>query len=1236
MTFGATDSGWYSASGFHDPDNNNYFAGYSASSAAEFRNWFVFDLPVFTAPVASATLRLATFDARFSSNAIFELHHVSTSLAMLTNGGSGLTNIFGDLGDGAVFGTGVVSGGQGNSFISIPLNSNALATISSSFGQRFAIGGRLASLLPGSTNDHTLFGYSYGSQTNVQLTLAFGSTSAPVLLSQPPAEYLIPAGDFARFDVTACGATPLIYRWFQNGSLLPGQTSAALAINNVASTNSGDYFVIVSNSFGAVTSSVTHMIVDARPATLESLDYAGQVLLGNTIRISAKARGIPTPSIRWFYGGLPLPSATNSDLRIPNAQIAYSGIYTLIVSNAYGSVTRDIQITVLPFVIDGPDDSTIALGADTFLSSGVEAAFTPTFQWRFNGTNLPGANTRVLPLFNPSAANAGSYDLVVSGGGYAQTSRVAAVSVAGLAPHLIWYAPSPVFEGNSVMLEHFVSGSPPIRLQWFFRSALLPGATNAHLAFNSASTNDAGAYLMVASNAFGITSNQLFLTVSPQPATGPSAALARSGYTGENILLDSRLTGGPVPVWQWQVNGTNIPGATNSSLILSNASLDQSGAYFCRGTNIYGASTGQVNVMVLPRRGLDTWAPRDSLPHANDLDHIAFHNGRYVAVGQGGSIVTSTNAIDWTSTELGNRFTAVGLAAGNGRFAALIVEDGNYFVLTSSDGLDWTPNVVPGFASLTAISFEEGNFHVWGTPLSGLSRRAESGDGATWRSDFTSGLGTAPRTASHGAGTYVVAGYGRVFDSADGLHFNSEPAPAAFFNRVRSANGIFVAVGSSGALFTSTDAKQWQPRYSEARGQLHGIAYGAGRFLVVGENGAVLASTDNGATWSLGNGGVTQHLKDILFDGAQFVVCGNDGVLLTSTDGTVWTNHRRGNAKALHGVSYTNGLFVAVGDKGTILTSGDGVDWTQQLSPIFRDLRGITYAAGQFIAVGSQGTVLSSVNGTTWTNRTAPTTNSLMGAAYGLGRYVVVGSPPSIIGSTNGIDWESHPVSLPSNAELHDVAFGQGTFFAVGGYLDSDDTPHPLLLFSTNGTSWSLLQNSPGVPPVFLRGVAFGRTNFLVVGDGGTIVHLNGTNALASVASLKDLQQVRFAAGRFIVVGSGGEVASVTQSGQWNEHASIVSEKLRDITFGANKFVAVGDAGTIVQSDDALPTLSTPRTFGNLVQFDLRGGVEPLYRIESSANLSSWVTFGFFTNNGTASVFTDVRAPFRFYRAVSP
>ncbi len=68
-------------------------------------------------------------------------------------------------------------------------------------------------------------------------------------------------GTSASFAVTALGTPPLAYQWCLDGHELPAQTNRNLAFSAVHPTDEGDYTVVVTNAYGAVTSSPARLWV---------------------------------------------------------------------------------------------------------------------------------------------------------------------------------------------------------------------------------------------------------------------------------------------------------------------------------------------------------------------------------------------------------------------------------------------------------------------------------------------------------------------------------------------------------------------------------------------------------------------------------------------------------------------------------------------------------------------------------------------------------------------------------------------------------------------------------------------------------------------------------------------------------------------------------------------------------------------------------------------------------------
>jgi hypothetical protein len=79
---------------------------------------------------------------------------------------------------------------------------------------------------------------------------------------------------------------------------------------------------------------------------------------------------------------------------------------------------------------NSPTEVRAALGSEVALNSGLGGAIpNPTFQWRLNGTNIPGATSSNLVLASFSATQAGRYTVVLSNFAGLVTNIVADLSV---------------------------------------------------------------------------------------------------------------------------------------------------------------------------------------------------------------------------------------------------------------------------------------------------------------------------------------------------------------------------------------------------------------------------------------------------------------------------------------------------------------------------------------------------------------------------------------------------------------------------------------------------------------------------------------------------------------------------------------------------------------------------------------------------------------------------------------
>lgn len=158
-----------------------------------------------------------------------------------------------------------------------------------------------------------------GSVTSNAATLTVNpSGTAPTITSQP-VNLTVAAGHSASFSVIATGTAPLTYQWRKNGVSIGGATSSIYSISSTVAGDAGSYSVVVSNSFGTVTSNAATLTVTSAGLDLSiSAVYITQATqtLGETVPLVKDRNGFirvfvvasqansVTPQVRVrFYSG---------------------------------------------------------------------------------------------------------------------------------------------------------------------------------------------------------------------------------------------------------------------------------------------------------------------------------------------------------------------------------------------------------------------------------------------------------------------------------------------------------------------------------------------------------------------------------------------------------------------------------------------------------------------------------------------------------------------------------------------------------------------------------------------------------------------------------------------------------------------------------------------------------------------------------------------------------------------
>ena len=100
-------------------------------------------------------------------------------------------------------------------------------------------------------------------------------------------------------------------------------------------------------------------------------------------------------------------------------------------------ISFDLELTggqsyIAPYVTTHPQSQTVAEGGVASLSVASGGTQPLRYQWRLNGTNLPGATNSALSFVSVSMTNAGSYSVVITNLAGSATSSVATLTVSTL------------------------------------------------------------------------------------------------------------------------------------------------------------------------------------------------------------------------------------------------------------------------------------------------------------------------------------------------------------------------------------------------------------------------------------------------------------------------------------------------------------------------------------------------------------------------------------------------------------------------------------------------------------------------------------------------------------------------------------------------------------------------------------------------------------------------------------
>lgn len=375
-----------------------------------------------------------------------------TASAFLSSSGS-----WTGLGNGATSGhTGYASGTQYTLAMTFTRNSanglNIVATMSG--GSLNNTGSATISYTDNAPNSFTFdtFGIRPSDATDsassfdTTLFMVQATTSlAPPSVTTDPQDQNVYVGQSATFSVLAAGSSPLSYQWFYDTNTpvsLAGATNSTVTLTNLQTTNSDNYFVVITNSVGSVTSDVAALVVTAPDAASIITQPQDQYITpGGNATFSVLAGGSEPLTYQWYYNtNTLLTNANNSTFTITNVSAAVAGSYSVTVSNLAGGITSmnaflTINTTpVAPGFSSQPDSQVVLIGGTAIFSASASGTGPISYQWSKNGVPISGATSTTLTLTNVQITDDGSYTITASNNVGSATTPAAVLTVTTTVP----------------------------------------------------------------------------------------------------------------------------------------------------------------------------------------------------------------------------------------------------------------------------------------------------------------------------------------------------------------------------------------------------------------------------------------------------------------------------------------------------------------------------------------------------------------------------------------------------------------------------------------------------------------------------------------------------------------------------------------------------------------------------------------------------------------------------------
>ncbi len=593
-----------------------------------------------------------------------------------------------------------------------------------------------------------------------------------------------------------------------------------------------------------------------------------------------------------------------------------------------------------------------------------------------------------------------------------------------------------------------------------------------------------------------------------------------------------------------------------------------------------------------------------SISYTESLNRIVcFQNKLYIAVGEGGTIRTSTDGLKWTADLNATKDTPSELYDIVCTRDQIIAVGEKGTILRSADGSNWTAVKPATNNSVIKVIYGKDLF------LAITDKTGEiltSRDGIGWKSGKTTAKQYISDMVWNGKVFVAVGPNGEISTSKDGFVWQTKVLKnKPSFNKILWNGKVFVTYGTTSAstdeyyytagqyIASSKDGYSWsiktiKTKYLEKNSReiyssyCQNIIWNGKSFYIIlneqtgyppGPASRVIAYTSNNALdWKRNETNIGGDFFLTVWTGKVFVAVCNYFALpgyyyrydiYYSKDGVKWeksVEENKENRKA-NDIIYANGRIISVGDFGEIRSSADGVNWNQEDIIHYPRL----WDGKRFISVDTQKYyIYTSIDGLEWKKENQIDGSIAYGSLLWTGNEYINFGYNYISASKDLITWDKMEYDY-TDSFYNDI--GSISVFAADG--------NKYVIAGNNGTAVSNdMKNWVSRKALnCYKAVTIGKDSFVALNIYGQI-DVSADGLKWKRVKIKDytntISKVIYAGDKFVGAGTNGDIWYSEDGANWTKAESTVDKSLSDICWTGNGFLAVGAESTIIASKDGV------------------------------------------------------------------